>query len=586
MSLGNREGEEDEDAEPEELPDWNAEIIPARDGKARLFYVFRMPFCALCKKVFLYDEGGMTVRKFLMCMLMAMTMLIVGCGGTDQPKNERAEKGEIVISVGKYMVGEGFDPTVGWGLWGPDPFHSALMMHDAKNQLVKDLATDVQRSADGLKYTFTIRSDAKFSDGQPLTAEDVAFTYETTKKAGSAVDLAVLESVRVLSPTQVEFTLSKPWSVFLETTASLGIVPKHVYKEGYATAPVGSGPWKVVSFQKEQQVIMEPNEYYYGEKPKLKKVTVLNLGDDAILAAAQSGQVDLVFTPPEFASASVPNMKLVLMDSIDSFCINMPQEPEHDENGMLIGNNVTSDPAIRTALNIGIDRRTIIENALAGFAKPTMNFAEALPWANNALQEKDNRVDEAVKILEDAGWKDTDGDGIREKNGVKAEFVINGRANDLQRYNTAVALAQDAKKLGINIIAKSTPWSEARKIARNIPTTWAFGDFTPQTIYNYFHSAQIGVNVINNPAIYRNPTVDAHIDRALAATSEEEALREFKAAQWDGTTGPKADIPYLWIATVQVPYLVNERLELGHLRVGERGQGMGILANLDEWQWK
>lgn len=545
-----------------------------------------MPFCSLGKKVFLYDEGGMTVKKFLMCLLMAMTMLIVGCGGTDQPKNERAEKGEIVISVGKYMVGEGFDPTAGWGLWGPDPFHSALMMHDEKNQLVKDLATDVQRSADGLKYTFTIRSDAKFSDGQPLTAEDVAFTYETTKKAGSAVDLAVLESVRVLSPTQVEFTLSKPWSVFLETTASLGIVPKHVYKEGYATAPVGSGPWKVVSFQKEQQVIMEPNEYYYGEKPKLKKVTVLNLGDDAILAAAQSGQVDLVFTPPEFASASVPNMKLVLMDSIDSFCINMPQEPEHDENGMLIGNNVTSDPAIRTALNIGIDRRTIIENALAGFAKPTMNFAEVLPWANNALQEKDNRVDEAVKILEAAGWKDTDGDGIREKNGVKAEFVINGRANDLQRYNTAVALAQDAKKLGINIIAKSTPWSEARKIARNIPTTWAFGDFTPQTIYNYFHSAQIGVNVINNPAIYRNPTVDAHIDRALAATSEEEALREFKAAQWDGTTGPKADIPYLWIATLQVPYLVNERLELGHLRVGERGQGMGILANLDEWQWK
>ena len=538
------------------------------------------------QKGFLYDEGGMTVKKFLMCLLMAMTMLIVGCGGTDQPKNERAEKSEIVISVGKYMVGEGFDPTAGWGLWGPDPFHSALMMHDAKNQLVKDLATDVQRSADGMKYTFTIRSDAKFSDGQPLTAEDVAFTYETTKKAGSAVDLSVLESVRVLSPTQVEFTLSKPWSVFLETVASLGIVPKHVYKEGYATAPVGSGPWKVVSFQKEQQLIMEPNEYYYGEKPKLKKVTVLNLGDDAILAAAQSGQVDLVFTPPEFASASVPNMKLVLMDSIDSFCINMPQEAEHEENGMLVGNNVTSDPAIRTALNIGIDRKTIIENALAGFAKPTMNFAEALPWANNDLQEKDNRVDEAVKILEAAGWKDTDGDGIREKNGVKAEFVINGRANDLQRYNTAVALAQDAKKLGINIIAKSTPWSEARKIARNIPTTWAFGDFTPQVIYNYYHSAQIGVNVINNPAIYRNPTVDAHIDRALAATSDEEALREFKAAQWDGTTGPKVDIPYLWIATVQVPYLVNEHLDLGQLRVGERGQGMGALANLDEWQWK
>ena len=215
-----------------------------------------------------------------------------------------------------------------------------------------------------------------------------------------------------------------------------------------------------------------------------------------------------------------------------------------------------------------------------------MNFAEALAWANDDLQEPDNRVDEAKQILEDAGWKDTDGDGIREKNGVKAEFVINGRANDLQRYNTAVALADDAKKLGINIIAKSTPWSEARKVARNIPTTWAFGDYTPQALYNYFHSSQIGVNVINNPAVYHNPTVDMHIDKAMAATSNEEALREFKAAQWDGVTGPKVDLPYLWIATVQVPYFVSDRLDIGTLHVGERGQGMGILANIDEWQWK
>ena len=481
------------------------------------------------------------MKKLCMYLMAALMLLAAGCGGSEQPKNERADKGEIVISVGKYMVGEGFDPTAGWGLWGPDPFHSALMGHDRDNNLVKELATEVKQSPDGMQYVFTLRDDAKFSDGTPVTAEDVVFTYETAKAAGGAVDL---------------------------------------------TAPVGSGPWKVVSFQKEQQLIMEPNEYYYGEKPKLKKVTVLNLGDDAVLAAAQSGQVDLIFAPPEFAGASVPHMNLVLMDSIDSFCINLPQVPEHDENGVLIGNNVTSDPAIRRALNIGIDRKTIIENGLGGFAKPTMNFAEALAWANNDLQEPDNRVDEAKQILEDAGWKDTDGDGIREKNGVKAEFVINGRANDLQRYNTAVALADDAKKLGINIIAKSTPWSEARKVARNIPTTWAFGDYTPQALYNYFHSSQIGVNVINNPAVYHNPAVDMHIDKAMAATSNEEALHEFKAAQWDGVTGPKVDLPYLWIATVQVPYFVNDRLDIGALHVGERGQGMGILANIDEWQWK
>mgnify|MGYP000881849525 CR=1 FL=1 len=73
--------------------------------------------------------------------------------------------------------------------------------------------------------------------------------------------------------------------------------------------------------------------------------------------------------------------------------------------------------------------------------------------------------------------------------------------------------------------------------------------------------------------------------RALVA-DDEEMLKEFRAAQWDGVTGPKADVPYLWIATVQVPYFVNDQLDLGRLRVGERGQGMGILITLDQWQWK
>ena len=73
------------------------------------------------------------MKKLCTCLIAAMMLLAVGCTGTEQPKNERADKGEIVISVGKYMVGEGFDPTAGWGLWGPDPFHSALMGHDADN---------------------------------------------------------------------------------------------------------------------------------------------------------------------------------------------------------------------------------------------------------------------------------------------------------------------------------------------------------------------------------------------------------------------------------------------------------------------
>lgn len=134
-------------------------------------------------------------------------------------------------------------------------------------------------------------------------------------------------------------------------------------------------------------------------------------------------------------------MTVLTMPTVDSFSINLPVIPETTEDGQIVGNNVTSDIAIRQALNIGINRQAIIDNALSGCGTPAFSTSPEAPWSSKYTFQ-DNRVEEAKKLLEDAGWKDTDGDGIREKNGVKAEFTVTGRSNDLARYNTVVALAE------------------------------------------------------------------------------------------------------------------------------------------------
>lgn len=529
------------------------------------------------------------MRRWLMMLVVIINVFILlGCS-SDMNKEvvERSKKGEIVISTGKYMVGGGYDPTLGWGMWAYDPFHTGLYAYDENNKLKKELAENVIIDSDGLEYMIELRKDIKFADGTPLTAKDVVFTYITAKSANSSVDLTYLDSVEEIDTYTIKFILNRPWSAFLDTTATLGIVPASGYsKETYGSAPNGTGPWKIIAFQKEQQLIMVPNEYYYGEKPKLKKVTILNIADDAIVAAAKSGQVDLVYLSPEYVDAKVPFMKVVSMDTIDAFTLNLPMEPEYEIDGTVMGNNVTSDLAIRQALNIGINRKEIIQNSLNGYGEPTMNFSRHISWVNEALNEEDNRVEEAKDILEKAGWHDVDGDGVREKGNIKAEFTITGRANDIQRYNVAVALAKDAEKLGIKINAKSMAWAEARKIARNIPTIWSIGDFSPQAYYNYFHSSQVGKNIINNSAMYRNPKVDQYIEAGFAAVDEEVVVANFKKAQWDGVVGPKVDLPYLWIATIKSPYLLNENLELGDIGVNERGQGMGILKSLGRWHWK
>lgn len=520
------------------------------------------------------------MKKVLLLSWLVIISLLAGCTSAKDAKP--VAKDEITISAGVNLVAGGYDPTAGYGVWAPDIFHSRLLQVKENNQLANDLATAYEVSADGLTYTFRIRNDAKFSDGHPLTAEDVVFTFETTKNKASAADLTMLDSVSSPDAGTVVFRLKRPWSTFVFHLSEIGIVPKHAYSPNYGDHPIGSGAWKIAEFTKEQQLILVPNEHYYGVKPKLKKVTILKLDEDAALAAAKSGRLDVVLVDSEFAKTKVEGMDLYKMAAMDAFTINLPTIPETtDATGQKVGHPVTSDPAIRQALNIGIDRQTIIQNALSGLGEAAYGAAPALPWSSGNTFN-DNQVEAAKTLLEAAGWKDADGDDVREKNGVKAEIVITGRSNDQARYNTVVALAEDVKKLGIRITPKSAPWSECRE-ARNIPTCWVFGQPNPIEFYRYYDSSQIGKAVIGNPASYTNAAVDAVIRKALDAREPAEANRYWQ----EGQTIAQKDIPYLWIARPDVTYLVKAGLTIPSLnKLPTRGQGISIVENMNEWFWQ
>ncbi len=521
------------------------------------------------------------MKKTWIAGLLVGSLLLAGCGGS-QPAEKKASsaKEELVISAGNYIMSGKYDPTLGWGMWGPDIFHSKLLKIGKGNKLVNDLAVSGNVSPDGLKYTYEIRKDAKFADGKPLTAKDIVFTVEKTKSRASAMDMTVLDSVKALDDYKVEFTLKKPWSSFPYKLACLGIVPAHAYSDTYGEKPVSSGPWKLVELQKSQQLILAPNEHYFGKKSGFKKVTIMKLEEDAALAAAKSGKLDAVYVNADDAATKVNGMKVQTFDALDLFLINLPTIKETtDEKGQKVGNNITCDPAIRKALNVGISRKTIIAKAINGMGKPTNSAGDILHGKANTIA--DGKVDEAKKILAEGGWKDSDGDGIVDKNGVKAEFVVTGRSNDLARYNTVVALSEEAKKIGINIVTKSAPWPEARK-ARHTPTCWAFVPDDPTFIYDNFHSSQIGKQTIGNPASYNNKTVDELIDKALAATNQADAAKYWMQAE---DTAEK-DVPYLMISYPQIVYFVNENLNIpGYDKLIQRGQGMSPIENMNEWTW-
>ncbi|AEF84386.1 peptide/opine/nickel ABC transporter [Treponema primitia ZAS-2] len=499
-------------------------------------------------------------------------------------------KDTLVVSVGGGITSGDYEPW-GWdyGFEGMSIFHTALLKINVNVETEPDLATGFTISDDGLVYTYTLRRDVKFSDGTSLTAEDVAFTYETAKNAGGSVDLTMLKSIEVLDGDTVRFTLNKVFSPFIRTTALVGIIPKKGYGPGYSRNPVGTGPFKLKQIDVSQQLIVEPNPYYYGIKSPFKQITFLNIDEQTALATARSGQIDVVMVNPEYARETVRGMRLETIKTSDNRGFNLPVIPQTtNAAGQVVGSNVTSDPIVRRALNIGISRQEIINNALNGIGTPSWIRFEGLPWANEEPGLKDSQVDEARRILQQAGWVDGDGDGIREKNGVRCEFRITGRADDLQRYNLAVALSENARKLGINIIAESTDWPQAQRSARGIPTCIGTGSYSFYDVFTAFHSSLAGIDTVSlgNSPMYTNPAVDWYIDAMLGAKTEAEAFGFAKQAQYDGKGGPNVDLPYLWLVTIDHTYFVRDGLSLGVQRIHPHGHGMPVIQNLNEWKYQ
>ena len=159
---------------------------------------------------------------------------------------------ELIAAVGIHG-GEpeaGFNPITGWGDNHEPLVQSTLLKKDSKANLINDLATNYTVSSDGLKWTVKIRNDVKFHDGTPLTAKDVAFTFNTAANSSAGVDLSMLKKATATDDYTVEFELNDPQATFVNKFTEVGIVPEHAYNENYGMNPIGSGPYKFVQWDK------------------------------------------------------------------------------------------------------------------------------------------------------------------------------------------------------------------------------------------------------------------------------------------------------------------------------------------------
>ena len=504
-----------------------------------------------------------------------------------QGESGQAKDSVIVTMPSTSEPEAGFDPVYGWGAGEHvhEPLiQSTLTTTTADLKIGKDLATDYSVSEDGLTWTVTIRNDVKFTDGEPLTASDVAFTYNLCVQNSSVNDFTMLKEAVALDDTTVEFHMNTPFSIWPYTMAIVGIVPEHAYDENYGQNPIGSGRYLMKQWDKGQQVIFEANPDYYGEEIKIKKLTVLFMDEDAALAAAMAGQADVAHTAASYADQVIDGYQLLRVASVDNRGINLPTVSPQERDDKPIGNAVTSDAAVRRAINIGIDREEMIDNVLNGYGTPAYSVCDKMPWYNPSAQVAYD-PDAAKQLLEEAGW--TQGsDGIREKDGVRAAFSVMYTPGDSVRQALAEDLANQLRELGIEVTTEGAGWDVAYDKAQTQPLVWGWGAHTPMELYNIYHTMKDTGLAEYSP--YSNESVDRYMDEALASSSLEESYELWKKAQWDGETGitEQGDIPWIWLVNIDHLYWAKSDLAVAQQKLHPHGHGWSIVNNVDQWSWK
>ena len=317
------------------------------------------------------------MRFFVILLLVLATLLGPGSAGAVPPD------GTMALGLHVTLVSRWLDPGETEALITPFmvlyALHDALVKPMPGNLMTPSLAESWTASKDGLTYEFVIRKNARFHNGDPVTADDVKFTFERYKGAGSKLLKDKVKEIQVVAPNRARFVLKQAWPDFMafygtSATGAGWIVPKKyiekVGEEAYKKAPVGAGPYKLVSFTPGVELTLEAFGDYWRKAPSVKRLVMRSIPDETTRAAAvKTGEVDAAYLfsgPVAEELKRSPGIRVVApllygiywLDFLDQWD---PKSPWHDRR-------------VRQAASLAIDRNAINQAEMLGLGKPVGGF--------------------------------------------------------------------------------------------------------------------------------------------------------------------------------------------------------------------
>jgi peptide/nickel transport system substrate-binding protein len=539
------------------------------------------------KKNFRLLQGGLDMKnkKFiiLLSLVFALSFILAACGGgettdTGNTGTEKEKEEEVATGPtpgGDIIVGSIGAPTNFNPLYSTDTASSSigglifdgLVSSDPSLAPEPALAESWTSSEDGLTWNFKLKEGLKFTDGTPLTANDVKFTYSIPLNeeydGTRASSFEMIEEINVIDDLNIEFKLNKVDAGFI-WTASYGILPSHLLKdvpvkdlknhEFNTKAPVGTGPYTFVEWVEGQYVKVTKNESYHGGAPYINTITFKIVPDqNSILAQLQTGEVNFATVP----ATDYPTVEQWAKDG--TIAIQSAEALNYTYLGYNLANPLFEDKSVRQALTHALDREAIVAAVLNGRGTVANAPQSPVSWAydDSKVPVFEFNVEKAKQLLADAGWADTDGDGILDKDGKKFEFVIKTNQGNKARETIAQIVQQQFKEVGIAATPQIIEWSAfindsllAKKYDAVI-LGWSLGvDPDPSGI---FHTKEIaeGFNTFG----YSRPDLDKLMDEQLLELDREK--RKGMIATIDSQIAEDQPYSFLYYPTNDTAVPVN-----------------------------
>ena len=390
-----------------------------------------------------------------------------------------------------------------------------------------ELAESYDWSPDHKTLTFHLRGDVVWTDGVPVTAEDVRWTWQAQRNPDVAWELADakdwITDVEAVDPRTVRFHFSRVYAKqFLDANEG-PVFPKHAWEtlpfaqwrqngDWFRQHLVVDGPFTLASWQPQQQIVLQRNERYYEKGlPYLDRVVMRQIPDQSNgLTQLLSGELDFL---PQIGFGDAPRVKASPRLELIAYWFNLYVAVTWNNERPLF-----KDPEVRRALTLAIDRKTIVDTLLGAYGKVADSPILTSVWAHDpALHPLPYDPAEARRILAAKGWRDTDGDGILDKNGKPFAFELLTNTGNQARTDATVMIQDQLKKVGIRVMVRQVEFNTlaTQTIAGKYDASMmGYTIDTSLDLRSNFHSKSTAEG--SNYSRYRNPEMDRLIEVAAA----------------------------------------------------------------------